>query len=115
LEIHKTIRNLSIMYLNGRVIKGVLRSFNCMDTFTPSIFLAYFGDMFFSLFSIIWGHSVMTSCWSRSEFQWQKFEVGLWYCYFHKKIVHLRISGINLCHLGAELSILRCRKRFRGG
>jgi hypothetical protein len=25
-----------------------------------------------------------------------------------------RISGINLCHLGAELSILRCRKRFRG-
>jgi hypothetical protein len=26
----------------------------------------------------------------------------------------LGISGINLCHLGAELSILRCRKRFRG-
>jgi hypothetical protein len=24
------------------------------------------------------------------------------------------ISGINLCHLGAELSILMCRKRFRG-
>jgi hypothetical protein len=24
------------------------------------------------------------------------------------------ISGINLWHLGAELSILRCRKRFRG-
>jgi hypothetical protein len=24
------------------------------------------------------------------------------------------ISGINLCHLGAELSILRCRKCFRG-
>jgi hypothetical protein len=24
------------------------------------------------------------------------------------------ISGINLCHFGAELSILRCRKRFRG-
>jgi hypothetical protein len=24
------------------------------------------------------------------------------------------ISGINWCHLGAELSILRCRKRFRG-
>jgi hypothetical protein len=23
------------------------------------------------------------------------------------------ISGINLCHLGAELSILMCRKRFR--
>jgi hypothetical protein len=24
------------------------------------------------------------------------------------------LSGINLCHLGAHLSILRCRKRFRG-
>jgi hypothetical protein len=24
------------------------------------------------------------------------------------------ISGINLCNLGAELSILRCRKHFRG-
>jgi hypothetical protein len=72
-------------------------------------FLAYFGDMFFSLFSIIWGHSVAASCWSWSEFQWPKFEVGLWYCYRT-----FGISGINLCHLGAELSILRCRKCFRG-
>jgi hypothetical protein len=37
------------------------RPFNYMDTFTPCIFLAYFGDMFFSLF-IIWGHSVAASC-----------------------------------------------------
>jgi hypothetical protein len=34
--------------------------FNCMETFTPCIFLAYFGDMFFSL--IIWEHSVAASC-----------------------------------------------------
>jgi hypothetical protein len=62
------------------------RPFNYMDTFTPCIFLAYFGDMFFSLF-IIWGHSVAASCF---------------------------INLCNLCNLGAELSILRCKKRFRG-
>jgi hypothetical protein len=28
---------------------------------TPCSFLAYFGDVFFSLFSIIWGHSVAAS------------------------------------------------------
>jgi hypothetical protein len=38
------------------------RPFNCMETFTPCIFLAYFGDVFFLIFS--------------TEFQWPKFEVG---------------------------------------
>jgi hypothetical protein len=35
---------------------------NYMYTFTTYIFLAYFGHTFFSLFSIIWGHSVAASC-----------------------------------------------------
>jgi hypothetical protein len=35
-------------------------------------FLAYFGDMFFSLFSIIWGHSVTA----------------------HKKIAHLEFQAL---------------------
>jgi hypothetical protein len=39
----------------------VTRPLNCMETFTPCSFLAYFGDVFFSLFSIIWGHSVAAS------------------------------------------------------
>jgi hypothetical protein len=89
------------------------RPFNCMDNFTPYIFLAYFVDMFFSLFSIIWGHSVTTSCSSLSEFQWPKFEIGLWLL-FPQDNRTFGISGINLCHLGAELSISRCRKLFRG-
>jgi hypothetical protein len=72
-------------------LRGAARPFNCMDTL---YFLAYFGDIFFSLFSIIWGHSVTTSCRSWAEVQWPKFEVGLWYCYFHKKIAHLGFQAL---------------------
>jgi hypothetical protein len=74
-----------------------------METLTPCIFLAYFGDTFFLLFSIIWGHSVAAKIWS-----------GSLMVLFPQENHTFRISGINLCHLGAELSILRCRKRFRG-
>jgi hypothetical protein len=67
------------------------RPFNCMDTFAPCIFLAYFGDMLFSLFSIIWG----TFCHGELLKLWPKFEVGLWYCYFHKKITYLGFQAFS--------------------
>jgi hypothetical protein len=82
------------VYQIGEVV-CIGRPFNCMETFTPCIFLAYFGDMF-----LIWGHTVAASCWSWTEFQLPKFEVGLWYCYFHKKITHLGFQAL-------------IRKRFR--
>jgi hypothetical protein len=86
------------------------RPFNCVDTFTPCIFLAYFGDMFFSLFSIIWRHSVTASCWISVAKFWSRCLILL----FPQDNRTFGFSGINLCHLGAEFSILRCRKRFRG-
>jgi hypothetical protein len=94
------------------------RPFNYMDTFTPCIFLAYFGDMFFSLF-IIWGHSVAASCWTFCRGELLKLVwisvAKIWSRSLIPQENHTHgISGINLCNLGAELSILRCRKRFRG-
>jgi hypothetical protein len=51
----------SFISVSGLWFRGSFRPLNCMETFTP--FLAYFGDVFFSLFTIIWGHSV-TASWS---------------------------------------------------
>jgi hypothetical protein len=47
-----------------RVIKGLNHLAGLSIAWRPLhlVFFAYFGDMFFSLFSIIWGHSVMASC-----------------------------------------------------
>jgi hypothetical protein len=61
------------------------------------------GTCFFLLFSIIWGHSVAAKIWSRSPI-----------LLFPQENRTFRTSSINLCHLGAELSILRCRKRLQG-
>jgi hypothetical protein len=70
-------------FWNISILLYSLRPFNYMETFTPCIFLAYFGDMFFLLFSIIWG--ILSR---------PKFEVGLWYCYFHKKIAHFGFQAL---------------------
>jgi hypothetical protein len=66
---HRDLKqNINYQRMTGTVVEenkinvSHRRPFNCMETFTPCIFLAYFGDMFFSLFSIIWGHSVTASC-----------------------------------------------------
>jgi hypothetical protein len=80
----------------------------------PCIFLAYFGDMFFfafhnlgtfcrgELLKLVWIYSV-AKIWSRSLI-----------LLFPQENRTYEISGINLCNLGAELSILRHRQRFRG-
>jgi hypothetical protein len=51
--------NSTLKHHYSYVIFLTCRPFNCMETFTPCIFLAYFGDIFFS---IILGHSVTASC-----------------------------------------------------
>jgi hypothetical protein len=58
-----------------------------------NFYTLYFGQMFFLLFSLVWAHFV---------------------CNLSAKIGIFRISGINLSHLGADLSILGAKKRFRG-
>jgi hypothetical protein len=88
--------------------RASVRPFNCMDTFTPCIFLAYFGDIVFFSFQ----HSVelLKLVWISVAKTLSSSLILL----FPQENRTFGISGINLCHLGAEFSILRCRKRFRG-
>jgi hypothetical protein len=112
------VAKLNCQDFHQRVLGYGIQAFQLHGHLYSFIFLVYFGDMFFSLFSIIWGHSVAASCWSWSEFQWPKWSRSL-ILLFPQDNRSFGISGINLCHLGAELSILRWRnlrwrKRFRG-
>jgi hypothetical protein len=43
------------------------RPFNYMDTFTPCIFLAYFGDMLFSLFIILLNFELLPEPFSKTD------------------------------------------------
>jgi hypothetical protein len=74
---------------------------HCAGTFTPCIFIPILSTCFFA-FQLNLG-----------AFCLQFVDVSLKIELGHKNR-HFRISGINLSHLGADLSILGAKKRFRG-
>jgi hypothetical protein len=86
------------------------RPFNYMDTFTP--FSLFWGHVFFAFqhnFGTFCRGELLKLVWISVAKIWSRSLILL----FPQENHTFGISGINLCHLGAELSILRCRKRFR--
>jgi hypothetical protein len=83
------------------------------DLYTLYFFSLFWGRVFFTF-----QHNLGTFC--RGELlKWDWISVAkIWsrslILLFPQENHTFVISCINLCHLGAELSILRCRKRFRG-
>jgi hypothetical protein len=78
----------------------------------PGLSIAWTPLHILYFFSLFWGHSVTASCsWISVAKIWSRSLILL---IFPQDNRTFGISGINLCHLGAEFSILRCRKRFRG-
>jgi hypothetical protein len=84
------------------------------DLYTMYFFSLFWGHVFFAF-----QHNLGTYCcgellklvWISVAKIWSRSLILLFPLENHT----FGISGINLCHLGAELSILTCRKRFRGG
>jgi hypothetical protein len=82
------------------------RPLHCTETFTPCIFKPILGTCFFA-FQLNLGAFCLQFVDVSLNFDALKLN-------WVTKISIFRISGINLSHLGADLSILGAKKRFRG-
>jgi hypothetical protein len=101
IRLHVTREQESIIILNC----AVLRPLHCTETFTPCIFIPILGTCFFA-FQLYLGAFCLQFVDVSLNFDTLKL-------YWVSKIGIFRISGINLSHLGADLSILGAKKRFR--
>jgi hypothetical protein len=108
LHVQCNVYTLSSLFVFGLLTFGSQAFQLHRHLYTLYFFSLFWGHVFFAfhnlgtfcrgeLLKLVWISVV--KIWSRS--------LILLFCTYG-------ISGINLCNLGAELSILRCRKRFRG-